>query len=742
MLMQFRILRLLALTAAAAMSPLPVRAQAADPADEHPRVERITFAGAEALADRDLRAAIVTQETRCLGLLLRPFCVITDWQLLYDRHYLEADELRADELRLRVYYFRRGYRNAEVSSAVRPRGRGVEVIFEIEEGPPTLIEERTVVQTRDVLSGRQIRRTGIPVEGEPLDLLRLSSALVQLKDGLGRRGHLDAVVFDTASFRADGLRARLDVVIEPGPRSVLEGIAVNGNENVSEGTISDALRLRVGRVLRSTDIVASQRSLYESNLFHEARVELPEQPDSGKVVAVEVREAPPRAARVGGGFNTAEFVQLETRFTHYNFQGGGRRLDGRVTVGNLLADQLGGTGPFRQARVDGPGISDPGTFVRPTWLASAEFMQPSFRSAANVFGLSVFTHRRIIPGIVVDEGFGGELSFTRRFDYRNPASISYRYELVSVEAGDLYFCVNYGICELATVGALQERHRLSPIVLSYSKDESNSPLAPTTGYRVQLNAEHASSATLADFQYNRISGEVSGYYPLDLNRRRVLAGRLRAGWVQPLGGTAAAIGLEDEVDNLLHPRKRFYAGGARSVRGYRENQLGPRVLTIDPNVLIEQGDCTAADLADASCDPNDAPVGEFIARPAGGRNVIEASVEYRFQLMREFQGAVFVDGARVGRSVGGVTSSAMTAITPGFGVRYASPVGPVRVDLGIRPRLTEELAVFTEIVDDDGIRRLVRLQTPRAYDPLAETSGFIGQVLGRLRLHLSIGEAY
>jgi outer membrane protein insertion porin family len=644
-------------------------------------------------------------------------------------------------LRLRVYYFQRGFRRAKVSVDVRPRGRGVEVAFAIVEGPPTVIVSSTVEQTRDVLSRGQIRRAALPREGEPLDLLRLSSGIVRLKDRMGRHGHLDGVVHDSAEIAADSLQARLWIVIDPGPRSTLAELDIEGNDDVSDRTIANALRLRPGRVLRSNDVVASQRSLYESNLFHEARVEVPEQADSSKRVVISVREAPPRAARGGFGFNTHEFVQLEARFTHHNFHGGGRRVDISGSVGNLLADQLNGSGIFRDVRADDFGNVDAEAFLKPTWLASAEMMQPAFRSAANAIGVNVFTHRRIIPGIVVDQGYGGELSFTRRYDYQTPASLFYRYELVSVEAGDLYFCINYGICELPTVRALHERHRLSPLGISFYSDKSNDPLAPADGYRLRLDLEHASAATLADFRYNRLSGEASIYYPLDLHRRRVLAGRLRAGRVSALAGTGAALGLEDEQARLLHPRKRFYAGGARSVRGFRENQLGPRVLTINPDVLMDEGGCEPAELAEGTCDPSDVPVAAFQPRPSGGRDVIEASVELRFPVTRSMQGALFVDGARVGASAGGLAAGPVTAVTPGFGFRYDSPVGPIRIDLGVRPRLVQELPVVTE-VRGDGERRLVRLDTRRRYDPVVDSRSFLGRTLNRLTLHLSIGEAY
>lgn len=710
--------------------------------DENPRVERLTFRGASGVDEADLRAAIETQETRCHAFLLRPLCALTDWGILLEEHHLEPEELEADELRLRVYYYQRGYRSARAESEVRRRGDGVEVVFRVDEGPVTRIESYSLRQPREVLSDRRIRRANLPDEGDPLDLIRLAEGLADLAEAFGERGHLDAALRDSIAVAPDGLRAVLAVELHAGPRSTLDTLVVLGNERVSRGAIANALRLRQGRVLRTNDIAASQRALYESNLFHEARVRVPEQPDSAKRVELAVREAPPRSAEVGVGFNSMEFAQVRGRFTHYDWLGGSRRLDLNATGGNLLARQLNGRAVFTDVLPDGPAAVAADEFLKPTWQISAEFRQPTFLSAANVAALSVFAHRRTIVGIAVDEGYGGEVSLTRRLDFPTPVSASYRFERAGVLAGELYFCVNYGICEGATITALQGRHRLSPLALSYVDNRADDPVAPSTGYRVRAELEHASALTQSDFGYARFSGTAAYYRPLDLHRRRVLAGRLRAGWVHALEANSDALGLPEGTEPIVHPRKRFYAGGSRSVRGFQENQLGPRVLTVDPIVLLEEGGCTEAEVVDGSCDPSGVPVAEFLPRPSGGSSVIEGNVEYRFPLGESWQGAVFVDAAAVGNGWKDLVSRGGSAVTPGFGTRWTSPVGPVRVDLGFRPLVVEELDVVTEYVDSEGRRRLIRLDTPRRYDPLEDTRGFFGQVLGRMVLHLSIGEAF
>jgi outer membrane protein assembly factor BamA len=431
---------------------------------------------------------------------------------------------------------------------------------------------------------------------------------------------------------------------------------------------------------------------------------------------------------------------VEGRFTHYDWLGGSRRLDLRGTVGNLLAGSLNDRAFFYDVTPHGPGVVDSDAFLQPTWQVSAEFRQPTFLAAENVVALAAFAHRRTIPAIAVDEGYGAELSATRRLDFPTPVTASYRFEMTRLWAGDLYFCVNYGICDPISIGGLQTRHRISPVSLSMAVNRADDPVAPSTGYRLRAQLEHASGATASDYAYQRLSATGAYYLPLDLHRRKVLAGRLRIGSVRPLGGTAEALGLDVDAD-VLHPRKRFYAGGSQSVRGYHENQLGPRVLTVDPDRLMDTG-CTAGSIADGSCDPAGVPVEEFNARPVGGESVIEANLEYRFPVTSSMQGAVFIDGALISGTLRGLLQRGGRAVTPGFGARWSSPVGPIRADLGVRPLLEEDLPVVTEYRDDQGIRRIVRLETPRHYDPLEGSSGFFDQILGRLVLRLSIGEAF
>ena len=432
----------------------------------------------------------------------------------------------------------------------------------------------------------------------------------------------------------------------------------------------------------------------------------------------------------------------------YNFLGGARRLDLHLVVSNLLAPALNGTGIFRDVLADNglPGDSSR-VYLKPTYLASIDFTERWFGDPRNTAGLGLFSHRSSAPGIYIDKGYGASISFTRNLQPRTPLSLVYRYELTQVEAGDVYFCVNYGVCEQNTIALLRDRNALSPLSLDFYMDRTNDQFNPSDGYSTRADFEHASKYTLSDFRYNRVSGALTLFHPFG---KAVLAGHLRGGWVRALASTNTtdAAGLTD----ILHPRKRFYAGGANSVRGYGENQLGPRILTIDPQKL----GCTTATILNGLCDPNAPRIttngdgvvdtaavtsNDFNALPTGGTSLLEGSIEYRFPfLMKHLQAAVFVDAGYVGSGSSGLTKG-KAAVTPGFGVRYLSPVGPIRVDLGFRPSVTDRLSVITEVVDPDGTHRLVQLSEQRDYNPVEGGSG-ISKVLNHFALHLSIGQAF
>ena len=750
--------------------------------EDSPEVVDLTITGVRAVEEDQLRRAIQIDESRCRSLVYRfTLCPFYKGDVVYRRAYLDREEFRRDVLRIKLFYYERGYREAQVDTAVVRSGRDrVRVLLAVQEGEPTRVDTVVVERAGGLIARRRRERLLRIRKGDPLDLLRIDSVKVAIRDALGGRGYADAEVGTRVEVDDAARLARVTIAVDPKRRTTIDTIVVRGNQRVSTETIRNSLRIKEGDPFRLSDVAESQRTLYESGLFRRADISAAPatdttrpQRDSAKTLVVTLQEALPRAARTSAGFNTFEFFQVGGRYTNYNLLGGARRLDVQGAVGNLGAEQLNQRFIFRNPQLI---TANEDRYFAPTYQTSFDVTQRWFGDPRNTLSAGVFAQRRSSPLVFVDRGYGATATFTREFGARVPVSLNYRFEVSGVEAGDVYFCVNFGVCEQATIGALSAQQRLSPLALSASADRANDLFSPTRGFRVRGDAEYASQYTASDFRYNRGSVQASYYLP---RFGGVVATRLRAGGVQSLGGTAEATGVGSLDDAaLIHPRKRFYAGGSQSVRGYGENQLGPRVLTIPRDVLrgrfvrsdgtVGYRFCDPVTTPSRNCDPNAVVVGgdnmrdtfrltdaDFIPRPVGGDAVLEGSLEYRFSLARRYNlsGAVFVDAAVVtGQSVLG--RETVAAATPGFGVRYRSPVGPIRVDFGLNPSLPEDLRVITESdssqADD---RELVQLQgtvnpdgsvavSPRRTFAAYRRGGRVGSALGRLVLHLSIGEAF
>jgi outer membrane protein insertion porin family/translocation and assembly module TamA len=706
---------------------------------ETPEIKHLALNGVTSVDPLDLEASIASVATQCRNVLYWPLCRLFGGRFV-KKEYLDRDEIARDMVRIRVYYWRRGFRAAEVDTTITKVGdNAVDVAFNIVEHEPTIVRKIEIAFDSVVLRESRVRRITLLKAGDPFDLVKLDSMRIAFANEMWSEGHSDATV-DTVVTIDDGRRlADIKLTLIPNHTTFVGNIVVNGLEKVSRQTVLNSITMRTGDLFRASDVLESQRNLFESNLFRLAAVEVPPQFDSVKTVTITVAESPLHEGRVGAGVTNIEFVQTDAKYTAFNLFGGARRLDVNATVGNILGEQLAGHGFFYnpESVIDGAGA---GKYLQPTWAASVDFRQPAFlHRPKNQAGFSAFAHRRSTPGIFIDRGYGGAVTLTNQVRVRAPVSLTYRYEVNRVDAGDVYFCVNYGVCEAKTIDVLRAHQSLSPLALDGFIDRSDDPLDPTRGYQARANLEHASRLTLSDYGYSRAFLDVAVYN--HYGPSNAYGGHIRGGFIR------TGIGPDD----VLHPRKLFYAGGANSVRGFPQNQLGPRVLTVAPDRLEAVG-CTPANFA-TTCDPDAVfqdslhlDDGDFKSQPVGGTGLIEWSAEFRRSIgfRRKLWAAAFVDGAVVSsNTVSGLSSlrnivKGQMAMTPGVGIRYKSPVGPVRIDIGYDPTGPEELPVITETIVN-GERRIIRVgeagDLKRKYH---ETRS----LLDRFQLHFSIGQPW
>ena len=215
------------------------------------------------------------------------------------------------------------------------------------------------------------------------------------------------------------------------------------------------------------------------------------------------------------------------------------------------------------------------------------------------------------------------------------------------------------IDSLDVVQALVGQQFLNPSTLAYLElgallDTTDDIFTPTEGNTINLNYHLANTLVAGDYQYHRVTLLATHYQ--EVRPGWVLAFKVLPGIIEPFGAAATAADTVVAVPLF----ERLFAGGSTSVRGYQRRRLGP--------------------LAGENCEEN-----EEECNPVGGEALLEGSAELRFPLFGNFRGVVFVDAGNVWQRPGDIELSDLR-YTPGIGLRYATPIGPVRVDAGFKTR--------------------------------------------------------
>lgn len=718
-----------ALAAAALVSlsrPPPAPAQA--PAVDR-EVVRLQFEGNEAYGDAQLNAAVATGETRCTSTLFRPLCWITNWGFAHDRAYLDTRQLAADVLRLRVFYRRRGYRSVRVDTAVERLDGRAHVTFRVEEGEPIRIDTLRIVGIGEAISEEGARRLLPLSAGDPLDLTRLQAGENEIVAYLRNNGYPEAVALREYFIPSDAPGARVTLNVEPGPRSRIGAVEVTGTESLSPPVIRQFLDVNEGELFRWDRIQEGQRNLYGLEAVQYANIQTSPMAgtDSLYRLTAEITEAPMRRVRIGGGFTTTDCAQTEGRFVHRNLFGGARRFEVTASASNILAREFQGGLPC-------PGVSGDPIYQNLNYQIQTNLRQPYFVDGRTRLDASLFLARESVPDIYVRNTRGGELSVTRRLRRGMEVSLAVRPELTAFDSAsaDVFFCINFGFCTPGDIQAITRSRWLSPVRADWRYDRTNAPFSPTSGFYANLEAEVADGFTGSEYPFVRFVVDAADFSQIveDL----VFAVHLRSGLVEPTGrGTfRRQDGVLAQDVEVVHPRKRFFAGGPNSVRGFEQFLLGPTVLLLNANEY-----CTGDTTLD-ECVPGLEP-SAFEERPVGGNALIESGFELRWRTSEEWEVVGFLDVGELAADLGSIEAP---VASPGVGVRYFSPVGPLRLDIGYDTSGVERLPVVAQFAESV----LLELQGenfPIRYDPVGyDDPGALTQFARRLQVHLSIGEAF
>jgi outer membrane protein insertion porin family len=667
-------------------------------------VRGLSFTGNKAVDDVTLSSAIAT--TNSPWLVRNP---LTKWTGLGEERYFRERDLPADVMRIEVLYKFSGYFDVKVDTLVRRSDDDVKVTFAITEGEPIRVTELQF-EGLDAVEDRDKLLRDLPlVLNDAYSQYRIRETQDTLALRLRNQGYPTAIVDLSADADSATRVASVRFIATLGTRAVFGEVQVRGTESIDSAFVATLVPIRAGDEFQADALYLAQRALYASELFTVATVGIDTTVfapgDSVTPIVIEVTEGPSHRARGSVGYATNDCFRLGAGWTARNFLGSGRVLDISTRV-----SKIGVGTPFDFGAVDnicrGLEADTVGSRLA-NFGVDVTMRRHAFLASQNTLSLTVFSERRSEYAVYLREDVGAQIAVTRETPRQIPITLSYRISHGKTQANQVSFCQFFNACVADDVAQLRERRVLTTLTLSAVRQRVNNELDPTRGSLITAEATVSSrflgSSSLQ--QFVRLSGDATWYRPL--SRSIVVAARIKGGVIfspEIVLGSGEPLGF-------VPPDQRFYAGGPNDLRGYDRNELGPVVYVVPRDSLQSDSSYNATALRVAA---------------TGGDRLAIANVEVRFPapfLSERFKLAAFVDA-------GALWSREKTAglrITPGLGVRVASPLGPIRFDVGYNPYELEPGEVYTS--NDAGDLVLIRESDRRE-----RTRNFT--------IHFSIGHAF
>lgn len=586
------------------------------------------------------------------------------------RGHFSRRMLEDDAHSMQAVYQANGFRAARVDGKVIDNYKGAEgnllIRFAVREGVQTRVASLTLDGNRafsaEELLGVVDLRPGQPFSDANVAKDRDNILTLYFKEGFPEARFQATAEPETAGVAAPAGgaadRVRLRYHIEEGPQVRVRRIFYSGYQHTRPGVIRREVRLHPEEPLRQGDVVESQRDLYNLGIFNRVTID-PQNPsgsDPDKNVVVLVEETKRYTLGYGGGFEVQRLAST-TDPTGGQFRASPRGIL-EISKVNLTgrADSL--SLKLRGSTLQGRallGYSAPSTFGKKKFSFQATAYAEKTRD------ISTFSETR----------YEGSLQLTHTL---TPLStLLYRYAFRKVLVNNLRI-------PSQEVPLFNQPTLVSEFGVTWFRDHRDNPADATRGNFTSVDAGLADTGLGSSASFLRFFAQNSTYHAI--GKRFGFARSARLGILHPYRDTVSLsfpAPSTPPLPTVIPLPERFFGGGGTSLRGFALNQAGPR----------------------------DAITGF----PVGGQAELILNQEFRFPMRVPFfgtqlGGALFYDAGNVFSRVGRVSlrwsppKPVFNPLNPtqcqsncanelnyfshiiGFGVRYATPVGPIRVDLG------------------------------------------------------------
>jgi outer membrane protein insertion porin family len=554
--------------------------------------------------------------------------------------------VRDDGESIRALYLSNGFLEAKVTSTVddnyKNKKGNLFVTYQIVEGPQTLVDDLKIEGFHALSLDTLLSVVGSS-PGQPYSVTSVASDRNNMLAMYYNEGFPEARLDDFVSPAGAPNEVRLIYRITEGQRIDVAKVLLTGYQYTRPGIIARQVVIKPKGPLREGDVVETQRRLYNLGVF--TRVQIAPQNPSGtdpeKVMVVDVQEGGRYTIGYGFGFEVQRIAASCSQATK------------NTPACDPTATEIAASprGILELSRANMFGRAQTLTFkARASTLqyrSLVSYSADNFLSRRSLSAsLTGFADKTQDVDTFTSIRYEGSLQLNEKLS--PSSSLQYRYFFRRVVATNINQTISPEEIPLFSQPTLA-----SGFGITYARDRRDNPGDPKTGTFNTADVSFASKTFGSSANFYRIFVQNSSFHPF--GRNFVFARSTRFGVEPPFGNTT-------EVEIPLP--ERFFAGGAQSLRGFSLNQAGPR----DPGTGF----------------------------PVGGLALMIFNQELHFPMNLPFVGnklggTLFYDGGNVYSDVNHITlawkSASPTNLnyfshTIGFGFRYPTPIGPVRVDFG------------------------------------------------------------
>jgi outer membrane protein insertion porin family len=595
-------------------------------------VNQIVFHGNYGLSAQDLMPQVAVKKSH-----------------IWTHGSLSQKLLRTSASNIESLYRDRGYEDVKVTPQTVAHGSKISVIFEIQEGPQTLVADLQVTGNQHIAYSSLTAPKGFQLRaGEPYSPRKLADDRNRISANYLDRGYLNVDVKATAAKTADPQRVNVTYAITENQDVRVSQVVYLGEERTRTSLLARTTQIPPETPMQRGKLLGSESRLYDLGIFDWASVG-PRKPitnQTDEMALVKVHEAKRNEITYGFGFEVSHRGGNVPTGTVALPGGGSIGLNGfQVAPSQSTFASPRGLVQFTRRNMRGLAETASTSLLlsRLDQKALATYMQPHF-VGSQWQSLTSFSLERTSENPLFTASLG-DLSFQveRVISQKSNTRVQFRYDfnrtlLSHILVSDLVLEPDRNV-------------RLSTVSATLIRDRRDKPLDAHRGIFSTIDLSITPTAFGSSADFAKLFAQYAFYKPI---HSIVFANSIRLGLASPFAGS------------FVPTSQLFFTGGGTTLRSFPINQAGPQRLVPFCNVLQGQSGCVN------------------VTVPVGGKQLFILNSEVRFptHILKALGGVVFYDGGNVYSGINLSNFVNNYTNTLGFGFRYETPIGPVRFDIG------------------------------------------------------------